>query len=83
MARNTQQAPAFQGLSASPAVANPATSIGTGQNPSEPVGASSSPQLTPQNAPTDPRLAAVIDAWDGLPEAIWAAIVAMVAASKS
>jgi hypothetical protein len=32
---------------------------------------------------TDPNLAAIIDAWDRLPEAIRAGIVAMVKASKS
>jgi hypothetical protein len=33
-------------------------------------------------APTDPDLAAVIDAWDRLPEAVRAGIVAMVKAAS-
>jgi hypothetical protein len=42
-----------------------------------------SPVLLPKTLPSDPDLAVVIEAWDRLPEAIRAGIVAMVrAASK-
>jgi hypothetical protein len=55
--------------------------------------ASKRPQNTPQNTPqpstvvggrteTDPDLAAVVAAWDRLPEAVRAGIVAMVRAAR-
>ena len=40
-------------------------------------------QLVPYNGPFPPALAAVIEAWDRLPEAIRAGILAMVKAASS
>ena len=38
---------------------------------------------TVTDPPNDPRLAAVIDAWDALPEAVRAGIAAMVAVART
>lgn len=46
-------------------------------------GSAKSGALTPENAPLDPALAAIIEAWSTLPEAIRAGILAMVRAARA
>src|SRR5690348_16173185 len=58
-----------KGIASSAPLPHPALSIGTDRHRPAPAGASTTPQNTPRSIPqNDPRLEAVIDAWDGLPE---------------
>ena len=45
--------------------------------------ATAQPAVDPAKAPADPRLSAVISAWDTLPDAVRAGILAMVKATTS
>ena len=46
------------------------------------LGEAESEAVSPNSGPTDAELAAVVDAWPGLPDAIEAGILAMIKAAK-
>jgi hypothetical protein len=76
-----RKTPEGQGFSSFPGSTKPGGMSGTCRHGPERAGSAITPQITPQRSGNDPRLTAVNDAWDRIPEAIRAAIFAMIQAT--